>query len=127
MKTARQTVGKRGEDEACAYLRGLGHSIIARNWRSGHQEIDIVSLDSGGIHFVEVKSLTAPVTADPVLKVNAPKMHNIVRAAQAFIRSQERKCLPCNPEIFFDVVTVIFENNRAEITYYPQAFIPTYV
>lgn len=127
MKTARQTVGKQGEDEACSYLRKLGHSIVARNWRSGHQEIDIVSLASDGIHFVEVKSLTAPVSTDPVLKVNARKMQNIVRAAQSFIRSQERKCLPCNPEIFFDVVTVIFENNRAEIAYYPQAFIPTYV
>lgn len=127
MKTARQTVGKQGEDEACAYLRALGHSIVARNWRSGHQEIDIVSLASDGIHFVEVKSLTAPVSADPVLKVNARKIQNIVRAAQAFIRSQERKSLPCNPEIFFDVVTVIFDNNRAEIAYYPQAFIPTYV
>ena len=127
METLRQTVGKRGEDEACAYLRTLGQEVIARNWRNGHLELDIVTLDGAGIHFVEVKSLTAPVTADPVLKVNWKKRERMVRAAGAFMRSEERKALTFDLEVFFDVVTVIFNGKEVETEYYPQAFIPTYV
>ena len=48
----RQTLGKRGEDIAFGMLRDMGHTILERNWRSGHLEIDIISFDPDGIHFV---------------------------------------------------------------------------
>lgn len=127
MKTLQQTVGKRGEDEACRRLRELGHIILARNWRSGHLELDIVTLTKGGIHFVEVKSKTAPVTADPVLSITPSKRSKMISAAAAFMHSEERKTLYADLEIFFDVVTVVFYNDRAEVEYFPQAFVPIYV
>ena len=52
----RRRLGQQGEDIACAFLEGLGHQILERNWRSGHLEIDIISLGADGIHFVEVKT-----------------------------------------------------------------------
>ena len=127
MKTSRQTVGKKGEDEACARLREMGHFILARNWRNGHLELDIVTLDPDGIHFVEVKSKTAPVTADPVLSITAVKRNRMIAAAAAFMHSQERKALDAEMEIFFDVITVVFYNDRTEVEYFPQAFVPIYV
>ena len=36
--------GKKGEDIACGLLEGMGHIILERNWRSGHLEIDIISV-----------------------------------------------------------------------------------
>ncbi|MGN1232352.1 MAG: YraN family protein, partial [Candidatus Cryptobacteroides sp.] len=45
-------LGKAGEDEVCNYLISRGHTILKRNWRSGKQEIDIISLACDGIHFV---------------------------------------------------------------------------
>ena len=31
MKTKKQIIGQRGEQEACSLLTGLGHKIICRN------------------------------------------------------------------------------------------------
>ena len=53
-RNKRQVTGKKGEDVACDLLAGRGHTILERNHRVGHFEIDIVSVSADGIHFVEV-------------------------------------------------------------------------
>lgn len=129
MTNSRQETGRKGEEQACLHLRGLGQSIVARNWRCSRQEIDIVSLSEGVLHFVEVKTRTAPAVADPALNVNYGKRGNLVKGARAFLNSKDRMALPEDLEISFDVITVIFhkETDRYEIEYYPNAFIPVYV
>lgn len=124
----RAAIGRRGEDEACRYLAGLGHRILARNWRGGRLELDIISLARDGLHIVEVKSRVAPVMAEPQRNVGREKQRRMVAAAQAFLRSDERKRLPADLEIFFDVMSVIFYGSGADfdIEYYPKAFIPRY-
>lgn len=116
----------RGEDEACRFLEERGHTILERNWRGGHVEIDIVTLASGGLHFVEVKSRTAPATADPEDNVDWRKRKHIVQAAQKFLHSDKMPRV-ADFELFFDVLTVLFDKDNIKIDYYPQAFIPTYV
>lgn len=123
----KKATGRKGEDEACKYLVGKGHTILKRNWRSGSLEIDIISYDRDGIHFVEVKSRCAPLQADPSESVDRTKQRRIARAANGFLGSVVNK----NPEIagmecFFDVVTVVFDNGTTAIRYYPQAYIPMY-
>ena len=78
-------LGKQGEDEVCQYLIRHGHTILERNWRYGHLEIDIVALAPDGIHFVEVKSRVAPVQGDPQDAVNAKKQKNIAVAAGKYM------------------------------------------
>ena len=128
MMRDRAAIGRRGEEEACRYLAGLGHRILARNWRGGRLELDIVSLAGDGLHIVEVKSRVAPVMAEPQRNVGREKQRRMVAAAQAFLRSDERKRLPADLEIFFDVMSVIFYGSGADfdIEYYPKAFIPRY-
>jgi putative endonuclease len=41
----------------------MGHTILERNWRSGHLEIDIISFDKDGTHFVEVKTRSRSIQA----------------------------------------------------------------
>lgn len=125
MKTQRQKTGRAGEEEACNYLQALGHDIIDRNWRTSHLETDIVTLDKAGLHFVEVKTRRAPVAADPAVNVDYNKMQHMVKAAGKYLRDHSRD-LP-DTEVFFDVVTVVFDKNGTKLEYYPQAFIPTYV
>ncbi|MBQ9661507.1 MAG: YraN family protein [Bacteroidales bacterium] len=129
MKSDRPTVGRRGEEEASRYLSRLGHRILQRNWRGGHLELDIVSLYGNELHIVEVKSRVAPVMAEPQRNVGREKQRRLVAAAQAFLHSDERKNLPADLEIFFDVMAVVFYGTGAEfdIEYYPKAFIPLYV
>ena len=129
MKTDRPTVGRKGEQEAGAYLSRLGHRILARNWRSGHLELDLVTLTGNELHIVEVKSRTAPVMAEPQRNVGREKQRRLVAAAQAFLHNEERKDLPADLEVFFDVMSVVFygTGEEFEIEYYPKAFIPHYV
>ena len=117
-------LGKLGEDAAAQWLEERGHSILSRNWRGGRVELDIVTVNPEGIHFVEVKSRKAPVMADPVVNVNYAKQQHLVKAARRWLHS--------NPafgslEVFFDILTVIFNQDTTYINYYPQAFIPIYV
>ena len=126
MPSASQITGRRGEDEACLYLVRAGHTIIERNWRGGHTEIDIISLAGDGIHFVEVKSRKAPVMAAPERNVDRKKMHHLQAAALRWLHSPKRAPMQ-EMEIFFDVISVVFDNDSIDIQYYPQAFVPIYV
>lgn len=128
MRTTRQTTGKKGEDEACMYLLRLGHTILARNWRNSHQELDIVSFKGDEIHFIEVKTRKEPVAADPVVNVNLAKRKNVAKAAAAFLNSGEMHNLSGDMDVCFDVITVVFRiDGSFEIEYYPKAFTPIYV
>lgn len=125
MKNEKQRTGRKGEEEGCTYLTGLGYTIIDRNWRSGHLELDIVALSSDGLHFVEVKTRNAPAAADPEENVDRRKRERLIRAAQAYLHSRHSISFR-NVEVFFDVLTVIFYGELAQIEYYPKAFIPVY-
>ena len=126
MKNEKQKVGRKGEDEACLYLIGLGQTILDRNWRTGHLEIDIVTLAKDGVHFVEVKSRTAPVLAPPELNVNKTKQRRIISASLAYMRKRDKSKIG-DMEMFFDILTVVFYPGETKIEYYPKAYIPFYV
>lgn len=117
-------IGRMGEDLACEYLVRHGHTVIDRNWRSGHLEIDIVSLDPAGIHFVEVKSRVAPVSSVPEENVGYTKQRKIAAAAAKYLHSEKKILKKKDMEVFFDVFSVIFEGEKTEVNYYPQAYIP---
>ena len=122
----RCNLGKQGEDIACKLLEGMGHTILARNWRSGHLEIDIISLDSTGIHFVEVKTRRLNVQAPPEENVDRAKQRRIATAAGRFLKSG--KGLPYGDhECSFDIVAVTFEGGEAKTEWFPQAYIPMYL
>ena len=122
----RQKLGQTGEELACRYLTEIGHTVIERNWRSGHLEIDIISIDQQGIHFVEVKARQESIQAPPQMSVDRQKQRNIVQAAQRFLRSG--KGMPYgNHEVMFDVVAVTFEGDGHRIEWFPQAYIPLYI
>ena len=117
-------IGRMAENLACEYLLARGHSILERNWRSGHLEIDIISLDPAGLHFVEVKGRVAPAQAGPEENVGYWKQRRIVSAATRYLHSDEKRSLLAQHEVFFDVFSVIFEGERTEVNYFPQAYIP---
>ncbi len=104
----------------------MGHTILERNWRSSHLEIDIISIDSEGIHFIEVKTRSRSIQAPPQENVDRQKQKRIVKAAQGFMRT--KKGLPYGSyEYNFDIVAVTFEGGRAKTEWFPQAFIPLYI
>lgn len=119
----RQTLGKSGEDLACRFLEEKGHRILERNYRSGHLEIDIISFDAEGIHFVEVKTRRYNVQAPPQQSVGKIKQERILKAALKYLRSG--RTLPKgNHECSFDVIAITYGKEETNVDWIPQAFIP---
>lgn len=124
-KDYRRELGFIGEEIACDFLRSQGHTVLERNWRCGHLEIDIISFDAEGIHFVEVKTRRDSIQAPPQYSVDRRKQTRIVRAAQSFLRSG--KGMPYGShECMFDVVAVTFVGDKSKVEWFPQAFIPIF-
>ena len=122
----RQALGKKGEDIACEQLQNMGHTILERNWRSGHLEIDIISVNPEGIHFVEVKTRQKSIQAPPQENVDAGKQKKLVKAALSYLHSAKGELgrdLECN----FDIIAITFEGENANVEWIPQAFIPLYI
>ena len=82
-KDYRRDLGQRGEDLACAELVRMGHLILERNCRIGHLEVDIISYDTAGIHFVEVKTRRMSIQAPPQENVDASKQRKLVKGPSA--------------------------------------------
>lgn len=122
----RRDLGQKGEDIACDLLERMGHTILERNWRSGHLEIDIISMDAHGIHFVEVKTRRKNIQAPPQENVNRVKQRKIAKAAIGFLKTGNG--LPYgNLECMFDVVAISFERGEVRTEWFPQAYIPIYL
>ncbi len=83
MKTERQIRGAAAETEAADYLEGLGWRIVARNLRTGRDEIDILAIDQGPpstLVVVEVRSLRTVAFGSPEERVDRAKVHRLYRA-----------------------------------------------
>lgn len=125
--TPRMELGRRGEDVACEFLTGKGHTIVERNYRSGHLEIDIITLDKDGVHFVEVKSRVAPVAVSPEENVTAAKQKKVADAALRYLHTSKDKRLSADLEVSFDVVAVTFDGGGEIVEWFPNAYYPMYL
>lgn len=121
------SLGRRGEDVACGFLSGKGHTIVERNYRSGHLEIDIITLDKDGVHFVEVKSRVAPVAVSPEENVTAAKQKKVADAALRCLHTSKDKRLSADLEVSFDVVAVTFDGGGEIVEWFPNAYYPMYL
>ncbi len=124
--SGKSALGKRGEDEVCTYLEGIGHTILERNYRYGHLEVDVISAADDGIHFVEVKSRTAPVNAAPQDAVDWRKQRNLASAARRYMGHVVSPVLR-DKEIWLDVDAVVFDGGETRIEYFPGAVQPLYL
>lgn len=120
-------LGRRGEDVACEFLTGKGHTIVQRNFRAGHLEIDIISLDRNGVHFVEVKSRVAPVAVSPEENVTVSKQRKVADAALRYLNMAKDKRISGDLEVNFDVVAVTFDGGKEIVEWFPNAFYPMYL
>lgn len=122
----RKKTGNDGEDAAARFLMAREHEILARNWRAGHLEVDIITLAADGIHFVEVKTRRPPLQAEPQESVTPTKQKRLVRAALTYLNRSRDPRLG-SVEYHFDIVAVTIDNPGMTIGYFPDAFIPIYI
>ena len=95
--------GRLGEDLAARHLEQHGFTLLARNWRAGRAEIDLIACRGNTIHFVEVKSRRGKSAVLPELRVNAAKIEQMRLAAQAWLQQH-----PQWHFIQFDILAIRF-------------------
>lgn len=82
--------GRLGEDIAAEFYEANGFKIISRNFRAGHDEIDIIAENKSSIVFSEVKTRTI----SPALQkygsaksaVNKEKQRHLLKAALHYLK-----------------------------------------
>lgn len=119
-----KTTGDLGEYEALRFLKKKRIKPIARNYRSGRNEIDIVAGTKEYIIFVEVKTrmLNNSHFGTAASAVDRDKRRRLIAAALDYIREKHEIRQPR-----FDVIEVYLDgsgdkNRVAEINHIENAF-----
>jgi putative endonuclease len=84
----RRALGTLGEEVAARHLRRRGFTLLERNARTRHGELDIVALDGRALVFVEVKAGRAGASAGPerpALAVGPRKQRRLRGLARAWL------------------------------------------
>jgi putative endonuclease len=82
-----QTWGKKGEEDAAAYLAQKGFTILHRNWRHSHYEIDIIAEKEG---------------------VDKRKFNRLLNAADEFLHQHQQY-----RHVQYDIVAIRIRKNSA--------------
>jgi putative endonuclease len=107
--------GRRGEEAAARHLIRRGWRILARNWRGGGGEIDLVAERRGLVAICEVKRRgRAEALEEPL---TAAQRNRIVRAAAAFLGGRADLGAA---EVRFDLLLV--GPGRSRVRHLPGAF-----
>lgn len=96
------TFGTECEAAAARCLEAAGWRIVARNYRFGHREIDLVVRCGAIVAFVEVKGRTGPAYGHPLDAITPRKQRDIERVARHWIAR-----FGCPGDVYrFDAVAV---------------------
>lgn len=101
--------GERAEDAAALWLRLRGYTILERNWRSKHWEIDIIASKGEKLHIIEVKSRSTVVFGYPEAAINSKKLLSLKNGVEEYLN-----LFPKWKEMQIDVLTVVWQNGVAE-------------
>src|SRR5438128_2157172 len=78
-----------GEDAAAAHAQRHGAIVLARNWRGGGGELDLVVQDGTELAFVEVKARAQSKFGTPAEGVTRAKVRRLTRAALAYLGAHD--------------------------------------
>lgn len=112
-------LGKKGEEIALEHLRKLGYIILEKNWRAGHNELDIIARDKEFLVIVEVKSRQNSNFAEPEEAVTRDKQNALIRAANAYIYKKN-----ISLEARFDIISIVHNPRETRINHIKDAFYP---
>lgn len=120
MTDARQDLGKSGENLAAAALESRGYAIVARRYRTGHGEIDIIARDGETMVFVEVRRKSSDEFGTAAESVTPAKQRQVIRMAVEYLalHGLYDRC-----DVRFDVVAIDdLPDGTPQLTVYESAF-----
>jgi len=104
--------GRAGEEAAALFVQKQGWKIVARNWRHGRDELDLVAWDGAVLVFAEVRTRKQQALVPGYHSVTGRKKRALGRAVRAYLQG-----MPSRPANFrFDIVEVkVSDSAPAEI------------
>ncbi len=98
--------GKKGEDEACKYLKKQKYKILERNYKSKFGEIDVIAKDKDTIVFVEVKFLNSSNFGLPRERITPTKLRKTRMTANFYLAYKNL----LGTKVRFDAIEILYEN-----------------
>ncbi len=117
------TLGRWGERTASRALERRGWRVLARNYRLGRREIDLVVRRGDLVAFVEVKTRASRGYGHPEEAVTRLKQREIEDVAQDFLSRHRLD----DVDVRFDVVAIVVTEGRriVRFTHVPDAWRPS--
>jgi putative endonuclease len=101
--------GARGERMAEEFLLNKGYTLLHRNWRTAHKEVDLIALDGTELVFIEIKTRSGLGFGFPEESVSAVKQAHLRAAAETFI-----ELYPVYTSVRFDVISILLHKGAME-------------
>jgi len=114
-----RNIGIKGEELASGYLLDRGYTILERNWRYRHKEIDIVARLGDCLVIVEVKTRTSNAFGDPVASITLRKQAFLIEAAEAYLYIKG-----LDMDVRFDIIVIQTSKGGSRFEHIPDAFHP---
>ena len=111
--------GTTGEELAASFLEKKGYSVLEKNWRFGHEEIDILASKDSTLVVAEVKARKSNFFGEPEEFVTRQKQKHLIKAANAYIEKNN-----LDLEVRFDIISIILSGNEQKIFHIEDAFHP---
>ncbi|HZY78599.1 MAG TPA: YraN family protein [Cyclobacteriaceae bacterium] len=113
--TSKIQTGNDGETLAARYLVAKGYEIVARNYRYGRAEIDLIVKKGNWLVFVEVKTRASEAFGFPEEFVDKEKESNILFAAENYMY-----LINWNGNVRYDIISVLGPSK--DIMHFEDAF-----
>ena len=111
--------GHSAEQAACEHLLGRGLTLIERNYRTPHGEIDLIMRDAGTLVFVEVRFRRSRDFGGPAESVDRRKQAKLRASALQYLQQHRGAAKqPCR----FDVVALSGAPGQEQIKWLTNAF-----
>ncbi len=111
---ATRPLGNWGEALAAEELERRGWQVVARNFRAGRKEIDLVARRDGVVAFVEVKTRSDHRYGHPFESIDERKQRQVAGVAEAWLARYGDPAEVCR----FDAVAVTARGGRGPAVEY---------
>lgn len=103
---------------AALWLEVRGFTILEKNWRIGHLEIDLIATKAEWLHIIEVKTRSSATWGGPELSVDPKKFNRLRNAAHIYLSSKRRFRW-----IQFDILAItVAKNQKTTIEYFEDVY-----
>jgi putative endonuclease len=113
----RKKIGDKGEDNAINFLFANGYEVLARNYRFGRGEIDIIAQKDSVLVFIEVKTRKNIIYGYPETFLSEQQQDRIHRAAEEYVLQKEWR-----GEVRFDIIAILWDGNEPTLDHFEDAF-----